>query len=127
MMALQRFRCALCLALVGMCLSELLPGLQPWVSTPVVVGETVEICTSEGTIRVALEQSAPGEDLPTPHAHQSDCPYCQTQFVKFLVSVKPIFHPPAQIRAELPKFFHQASDPLFVWACQPARAPPSVS
>lgn len=126
MMSLQRFRCSLCLALVGMCLSVLLPGLQPWASTPVVVGETVEICTSEGTIRVALAQNTPGEDLPTPHVHQSDCPYCHLKCHSLAWAPSMAFAEPDMAPFVAPLFLH-APQPLFAWAHVRSRAPPLQS
>jgi hypothetical protein len=126
MMALQRFRCGLCLALVGMCLSVLLPGLQPWAPTAVAMGETVEICTSEGTIRVALEPSTSSTDLPTSHLHQSDCPYCHLKCHSLAWAPRMAFAEPAMAPFVAPLFLH-APQPLFAWAHVRSRAPPVFS
>ncbi len=126
MKALRRFRCGLYLALVGMCISVLLPGLQLWAFTRLAVGETVEICTSVGTIRVALEQNTAGEDLPIPHAQHSDCPYCHLKCHSLAWAPRMAFAEPAMGPLVAPLFLH-APKPLFAWAHVRSRAPPIQS
>lgn len=123
------------IALMAMVMLALAPTITKVIASYGVKSNLVEVCTTEGTKWLSTSEIDSGQggfvtaEKPGPaqaHDHGSDCSYCHLQLAKFLPSTVQS-HTATKMVALLPPLFYEAHTPLFIWANQSARAPPSES
>jgi len=113
------------------CFAILLVALAPSISHAIAAAGTtagwMEICTSTGVKRVALEEAPVIKPSSAKHdSHYEECPFCriQTDNVGPLPThtlIPLVLEPVATSR---PRLFYESPRPLFVWASTRSRAPP---
>ena len=111
------------LSMLVLVLNALMPLTAQAMRTSVADGDTVEICTSTGMMRLAQDKpSSPDGSF----AAQSSCPFCLLH--EGLAWLPPGLHalqaPPPH--AEMPPAFYQAAHTSAVWLTALSRGPPSL-
>jgi hypothetical protein len=88
-----------------------------------------EICTPEGMKQMAADSADPVEGSGAPSLnHMEHCPLCGLAAGGMaMTSSPPTLAEPANLRRLQPALFWHAPRPLFAWASDRARAPPSLS
>ncbi|CAM8647120.1 Protein of unknown function DUF2946 [Burkholderiales bacterium] len=120
------------LALLAMVMLALAPMVSKVIAAERIDSNLVEVCTTEGTKWLSASElgqvgSVGHDQRPSSlHDHGGNCPYCNLQATKFLSSVVQTCSSTKPV-VLVPPLFYQAPKPLFVWALQPARAPPHIS
>lgn len=124
-----------CVTLVVMMMAVLSPTLTKLMGSDRIGSYVMEVCTVDGTKQLLVSEidfdqsglaSVEDSDPADTYGHGVDCPYCHTQWAKFLVSATKIYiFLPSLVL--LPTLFYQAPNTLFAWTTRSARAPPTVS
>ena len=107
-------------AVAFMLLAVLSPVITKTVIKSYQLTETVEVCTTAGTLSVSITTN----HNPSKHDHQAgDCHYCSFSFYSILLD-RPSLRSATADPPMFPELSYQSLKPLFAWALQPARAPP---
>lgn len=110
-------------------LGALMPLLSQCLQRNTAVASWVEVCTAQGTQRLASATDMPAPNPAAPLAHMLDhCPYCslQTQAVG-LPPAAPAAWSPLPMRFGLPQRFYAAAYTPHAWATARPRGPPHLS
>ena len=85
-------------------------------------GDTVEVCTSTGIVRVPVDQ---GDDSgKTDAARMQSCPFCLLHGSQAWLPPSSVSVPIPQHHAEMPPAFYQAAVTSAVWLIALSRGPP---
>ena len=87
-------------------------------------GEAVEICTSTGMVRVAVDE--PDGSGKSDAVQMQDCPCCQLHAGQALLPSPPLGLPLPLLQADMPPAFYQADRTSAVWLTALSRGPPPL-
>ena len=109
------------LAMLVLVLNALMPLAAQAMLASTGTGETVEICSSTGMVRVAIDAAddAGSADLPS-------CPFCLLHGGQAMPPPTPLTWPLTPSCAEMPPAFYQAAQTSAVWLSALSRGPPSL-
>lgn len=87
-------------------------------------GETIEICTSTGMVRVAIDTEDDSGDSGS--ASAQSCPFCLLHAGQAMLPPTPPTLPLTQSYAGMPPAFYQAAHTSAVWLTALSRGPPPL-
>ena len=109
------------LSMLVLVLNALMPLAAQAMLAPDGPDEAVEICTSTGMVRMAVD-AQDGSDKPD-SAQMQDCPFCQLHAGQTMLPSKPPGLPLPLLHAEMPPAFYQAAQTSPVWLTALSRGP----
>lgn len=112
------------LAMLVLMLSALMPLAAQAMWTSVQPDETIEICTSTGMVRVAIDTADDSDDAGSTMAQS--CPFCLLHDGQAMLPPSPTALPPTQSYTGMPPAFYQAAHTSAVWLAALSRGPPSL-
>ncbi|MEN9903667.1 MAG: hypothetical protein RLZZ555_232 [Pseudomonadota bacterium] len=112
------------LAMLVLVLNALTPlaAQATWASSN--PAEMVEVCTSTGMVRVAVD--APDDSDDAGSAIAQSCPFCLLHDGQAMLPPSPTALPVTQSYAGMPPAFYQAAHTSAVWLAARSRGPPSL-
>jgi len=86
--------------------------------------DMIEVCTSIGMVRVALDLQPDSDDSQTPTG--LSCPFCLLQAWQAILPPSPQTPGTARLPALMPAAFYQAAKTSAVWLSALSRGPPQA-
>jgi len=120
------------IALLGVLFSALAPTISHAMAasqTALQASQTVQVCTAEGVVSLAVDRAQPGKPaVPAPDHIFKHCPCCAAHGgAPALPSAPRFLFPLIRQATAYPALFYRSAAPLFAWRAANPRAPPATA